>query len=118
MKTIIAGSRTFNKIEYLVETLSDFKEWTITEVVSGCAKGVDTFGEIWAEGNNLPVKKFPANWNEYGKRAGPIRNEEMAKYANACIIFWDGNSKGTKNMIENAKKYGLKVMVYKYEIQN
>ena len=60
------------------------------------------------------VKEFPAQWNEFGKRAGYIRNEEMAKYADACVAFWDGESKGTKHMIDLANKHKIEVRVIKY----
>lgn len=110
MKTIIAGSR--NIAEYTtVEAGIDQLPLIITEVVSGTARGVDRLGEQWAEKNNIPVKKFPANWDKYGKRAGYLRNAEMAEYADALVAFWDGESKGTEHMINLAKKAGLVVRV-------
>jgi hypothetical protein len=65
---------------------------------------VDQIGEDWAREHNIPVKQFLAQWNIHGKSAGPIRNKEMAEYADALIAFWDGQSKGTKNMIEQMDK--------------
>jgi hypothetical protein len=59
----------------------------------------------------VPLKIFPAQWSIYGKGAGYIRNREMAQYADALIAFWDGKSKGTKNMIDEAKKQGLIIKV-------
>lgn len=60
------------------------------------------------------MKRFPAKWKEYGKAAGFVRNSEMADYSDMLIAFWDGKSKGTKNMIDNAKKKKVKVKVVKY----
>ena len=74
-------------------------KYKITEVVCGCAIGVDRLGQQWAIGNNIPVKEMPADWNKYGKPAGHIRNNQMADYADAAIIVWDGKSFGSKNMI-------------------
>jgi len=68
----------------------------------------------YANERGYPIKQFPADWNKYGKSAGYKRNEEMAKYADALIAFWDGKSKGTKHMIDLAKRYGLKVKVVIY----
>ena len=83
----------------------------ITEVVCGLAKGADTWGAEWARGLNIPVKEFPADWNKYGRAAGPIRNKQMADYADAAIVFiWD-NSRGSKNMIETMQKLGKPVYV-------
>lgn len=113
-KLIIAGSRDFNdydflkvKIDFLLKNIDDE-----IEIVSGTAKGADKLGEKYAEENKLNLKYFPANWNLYGNSAGFIRNEEMAKYANACVVFWKNNSKGSKHMIDLAEKHKLKLRVY------
>lgn len=83
----------------------------ITEVVSGHATGVDQMGERYAENNRLPLKKFLPDWERYGKAAGCMRNIEMAKYAEACICIWGGESTGTNHMIRMAKQFGLKLCV-------
>ena len=81
------------------------------EIVSGTCKGADILGENYAKDNNLPIKQFPADWDKHGKKAGYIRNKEMAEYATHLIALWDGESKGTKMMIDLAKRNGLKVRV-------
>lgn len=115
MKVIIAGSRNYNdyeKLEKVVDhILGLFKGDVI--IISGCARGADTLGIEYAERNNLPVKLIPADWDKYGKSAGYLRNEEMAKEADALIAFWDGKSKGTKHMIDLAKEQGLGTSVIK-----
>ncbi len=112
VKTIIAGMRDFNNIETLSLAMLNFNE-EVTEVISGCANGVDKLGELWASVRGIPVKRFPADWQSNGKAAGPIRNREMAKYAEALVAIWDGQSRGTKNMIEEATKRGLLVHVHR-----
>lgn len=112
MKTIIAGSRTITDLR-LVEAVIEQSGFEITEVVCGGAKGVDDLGRKWAgNGNRIPVKMFPADWITYGRSAGHIRNTQMADYADALIAVWDGSSRGTKHMINTAKKKGLKVFVW------
>ena len=132
MKTIIAGSRNcsltdvFDGVKY-VEFNTTLKR--MTELVSGCAKGADAFGEQIAKANNIPIKQFPAEWNNldadnciikykrckpYNALAGFNRNEEMAKYADQLIAIWDGKSSGTKDMIERAKKHNLQIVVWDY----
>lgn len=108
MKTIIAGTRHFNDYELLSKVC---REEAITEVVSGTARGADQLGERYADESGLPIKRFPADWNKYGKGAGYKRNAEMAMYAEALIAFWDGESKGAKHMIDLAKKNNLKIRV-------
>ena len=110
MKVIIAGSRGLNSMHLLNETMKDLN-WEITEVVSGKAKGPDRLGEIWANRRGITIKEFPADWDGLGKSAGYVRNKQMAEYADACIVLWDGVSKGSKHMIDLALSLGLKVYV-------
>lgn len=89
-------------------------------VISGGAKGADRLGECYAFDNGYSVIRFQALWGVYGKSAGPRRNNEMAKFASesgsgTLIAFWDGESRGTKNMIDTARRYGLHVIVVEYE---
>lgn len=111
MKTIIAGGRDITNYS-LVEHAVCQSGFDISEVVSGCARGADTLGEKYAIKNDIVLKKFPANWNGLGKKAGHVRNCQMGDYADALIALWDGESKGTKHMIDYATKKGLKVFVY------
>lgn len=115
MKTIIAGSRSIHSYavveQAIIDSGFDDIDGGITEVVSGCARGVDALGEEWAYKNHRKVILFPADWNN-GPSAGHQRNARMAAYADALIAVWDGQSKGTANMIAQAKKRGLKVFVY------
>lgn len=111
MKTIIAGSRDITDIKTLLAAIKACG-WQITSAVCGKARGVDTLGEEWARLNDLPVYEFPADWNAHGKRAGYLRNVEMAKNAEALIAIWDGKSKGTGHMIDIANARGLKVFVF------
>jgi len=99
MKTIIAGSRSITNNNTLLGAL-ELVPWSITEVVCGNARGVDTLGRNWAYDNKIPIKYFPAMWNKYGKAAGPIRNKQMAEYADSLLLVWDGVSRGSKNMYE------------------
>lgn len=103
MKVIIAGCRDFHDKDFVLEAIEDCP-FTIEEVVSGGAEGVDAVGEDLAEDYDTPVVIFEADWNTHGKAAGPIRNRQMAKYADALLAIWDGKSAGTKNMIDEMKK--------------
>lgn len=117
MKIIIAGTRTFNNYELLCQKCDDaLRLQDQVEVVSGTASGADKLGEQYAKEKGYNIKQFPADWNKHGKSAGYIRNEEMAVYSDALIAFWDGQSKGTKHMIDLANKHGLKVKVVNYNL--
>lgn len=110
MRTIIAGSREYNNFEAANSILSRCP-WKVTEVVCGEARGADAMGKQWAELNKIQVVSFPADWDNNGKAAGPIRNKEMAEYSDAIVVFWDGVSKGTKNMVDLAIQYGLHLLL-------
>lgn len=115
-KVIIAGCRDLEDYE-LVKAYADFKLSKIEdeiEIVSGTASGADALGERYAEEKGYRVKRFPADWNKCGRRAGPLRNRQMAEYADALLAYWDGKSKGTENMIQEAQARGLKVGIKLY----
>ncbi len=113
IKVIIAGGRNFDDFNRLCQICDEFlKDQINIEIVSGAYKGADLLGERYASERNYPIKQFPADWRRYGKSAGLKRNTEMASYADALIAFWDGESKGTKHMIELATQAGLKVKVF------
>jgi hypothetical protein len=124
MKVIIAGSRTLGKPTYVEHAvLNAFNKWMAAdpknweyyyrpEIVSGGAQGVDFCGELYAKERQLDVKVFPANWELHGKKAGYLRNKEMALYADALIAVWDGKSKGTFHMIQIMHELNKPIHVY------
>ena len=114
MRVIIAGSRTIDDPSVLKEVFV-YCGWDITTVVSGTARGADRLGEDWAEANDIPVLKFPADWNRHGRKAGFIRNTEMAKNADALIALWDGKSRGTAHLINIARQNNLAVHIHNVE---
>lgn len=119
-KCIVAGSRGFTNYALMKRKLDNIFsniEGEI-EIVSGTADGADKQGERYAQENGLLLKRMPADWSKYGNSAGYIRNEEMAKYVapdeGACVVFWDGISRGTGHMIDLANKYKLKLRIIRF----
>ena len=115
-KVIIAGSRDFtnyallaSKVDFYLSNKSDI------EIVSGTARGADSLGERYARERNYSIKRFPADWNTHGKKAGYLRNLDMAKYADACIVFWNGTSKGAQHMINIAVKHDVPLRIVRYD---
>lgn len=105
-KVIIAGGRDYQFTPRDIEFL-DSLESKIAEVVSGDAAGADSEGEGWAEMRGIPVKLFPADWKKHGRAAGPLRNKQMAEYADAVVLFPGG--RGTQSMYNEAAKRGLTI---------
>ena len=126
LRVIIAGSRDFNDYKLLKKSAIEIitKKTMLpdlTRIVSGGARGADTLGERFANEMGLEISRFIPDWDGLGKRAGYVRNAEMAKFAveddndGMLIAFWDGQSRGTKHMIDLANKYGLEVHVVNYK---
>lgn len=128
LRVIIAGGRDFDDfpllmdrcIEILSEKTKDDNEFQKIRIVSGTARGADRLGEQFANVAHYEISRFPADWDNLGKRAGYVRNVEMAKFAaedsgGMLIAFWDGKSRGTKHMIDLAKRYRLEVHTVTYQ---
>ena len=113
MKVIVAGSRELESL-WLPSDGSTVVERAIggsdavdldevSRVISGTARGPDTWGERFAQSrDDVELTRMPADWDKHGKKAGPIRNEQMAKEGDVLVAFWDGQSTGTLNMINVA----------------
>ena len=129
LRVIIAGSRDFDdfpklmnsSIEILTGISKNRDDLDRIRIISGTARGADKLGEQYAKIAGYELSTFPADWDGLGKRAGYVRNAEMAKFAieddnyGVLIAFWDGQSRGTKHMIDLAKRYGLEVHVLNYK---
>lgn len=108
MKLIIAGGRNYKFTADDGDHLYKLDENEgISEVVSGGSTGADYEGECWGHVNMIEVTYFKADWKTHGKAAGPIRNRQMAEYADALAVFHGG--RGTANMVKTAKELGLTV---------
>ncbi len=112
-KVIIAGSRGFQNypllrahMDHLLQNISDE-----IEIVCGQSPGADLLGARYAQERGYPIRYFPADWEQQGRKAGPMRNVQMGDYADALVAFWDGKSKGTAHMIQYACQKGLKVRI-------
>lgn len=116
IRVVVAGTRTFTDRDLLFSTLDKHfgKCLSRVVVVSGAAAGADSLGEAWAAERGVRCERYPADWDRYGKRAGYLRNSQMADVAGYAIVFWDGKSKGSENMVNIAISKGLWVKVVKY----
>ena len=118
LKVIIAGTRTFKDYELVKKTCNHMlsNHAPAIEIVNGGATGAtgaDRLGGRYAIEHGYKITLFKADW-DIDKSAGYIRNKEMAEYADAAIIFWDGSSKGDKHMIDLAVEANLKLKIVTY----
>lgn len=123
-RVIVAGSRSFSNYSLLSLVCSQkLFEWlerfpagveVDVAVISGTARGADKLGERWAAENGYGLLLYPADWDRWGKSAGPIRNAEMVAVADAAILFWDGSSRGTANCLELCQTKGIPIHVERF----
>ena len=107
-RVVIAGCRDYNNYEeakrFIDYCISDIRKDYTVIIVSGGTQGADALGERYARENNFKIERYIAEWDKYGKSAGPKRNKKMAEISDFVICFWDEKSRGTKSMIEYSKK--------------
>jgi hypothetical protein len=134
-KVIICGSRHVEDAS-LLEAAINASGFEISEIISGGAKGIDTLAKEYAEKNKIKFTEFPAEWRNFDlpdakieerknpwngkmekfvKNAGPIRNEKMAKYGQACIAIPMNDGPGTNDMIKRAKSHSLELYIHQVE---
>ena len=110
MRVIVCGSRHWTDRKRIADRLREFVAHTT--IVHGGARGADRIAGEEAKKRGLKVEVHPANWERYGRAAGPIRNHKMAELgADLCIAFLKDNSPGTRNMIEQARKFEIPVEI-------
>ena len=114
-RIVVAGCRNYNNFaeakQYIDFCISNLrKEHEIIFVSGGCS-GADMLGERYAKENGFKIERHPAEWEKYGKSAGPNRNKKMAEIGDYVICFWDGKSRGTKSMINFTKQMGKPIKI-------
>lgn len=111
-KYLIAGSRTFNDYNLLLQVINKYEKPDV--IIEGGAKGADVLGRRYANENNIECQEYKADWDRYGKSAGYIRNSEMVNQldkTDKAFIFWDGKSKGTKHTIDLCNKKNIEIII-------
>ena len=112
MKLVVAGGRDIFDVAFIHGAINDYPH-VIDMVITGGASGVDAIAHTIAREHGLPTRVFPADWR-LGRRAGPLRNKQMAEEGDALLAIWDGASRGTKNMIDEMRALGKPVVVVIY----
>ncbi len=125
-RLLIVGSRSFSNYDLLKSKcdyfLSDKKKMEI-EIVSGGARGADSLAEKYAAERGYALTIFRADWTAEGRRAGYLRNEQMHQYIaqvseRGCVAFWDGQSPGTRQSFELAKKHKNPLRIVRYDLMD
>ncbi len=106
MKLLIIGSRKIEKFDF-----SKNIPQSVSLIISGGAKGVDTLAEKYADENNIPKKIVLPQYEKYGRAAPLRRNEYMVDMCDCVLAIWDGKSKGSEYAIKYAKKHNKQITV-------
>jgi hypothetical protein len=125
MKLAIIGGRTFTDYPLLCRVMLEHygvdkefpnsTDYTVTEVISGAAKGADSLAARWAKQHGVALIEFPADWDKHGKAAGFIRNRDIIEAADEVLAFWTGDSKGTAHSLSLAKRQRKTTLIVYYE---
>lgn len=117
MRLLVCGDRNFDnwkllcsEMEKIIISIEVNDDLTIIE---GEAKGADFLARVWAIYEQHPFEAYPADWNKFGKAAGPIRNKQMLDEGkpDKVLAFLKKGSIGTANMIKQAQAAGVPVIV-------
>ena len=119
MKVLVCGGRDYNDVDTLFRILDEYiinGKTMIKTIISGHAKGADQMAEMYAQEMGIKTEVYPANWNRYGKKAGYLRNVQMAEEGKPDLIIAFPGGKGTAMMIKIGKERGINVMEIGEEI--
>ncbi len=108
----VVGSRNWTDKQKVMDELNNLS-YSISQIVSGGAEGVDTLAATWARANHVPLVEYLPEWSQYGKAAGAIRNKLIVNSCDKLIAFWDGTSKGTKISIDLATQQGKLLSIFR-----
>ena len=117
IRLAVVGSRGFNNARQLYKVMDKIiaeNDYNVIEIVSGGAKGPDSFGESYARIHNIPTKIFLPDWKKYGRSAGFRRNVDIIENCDVCIACWDGSSHGTKHDIRMCYEQNKPCYIYNY----
>lgn len=116
MKVLVCGSRKlagYDAVHTVLANLLEDRGFEVFTVIHGAAQGADTLAGIADHNLGLEVVSVPAEWEKYGKKAGPIRNQKMLDMKPGLVLAFPlPDSVGTFDMVNRARKAGVEVRVY------
>ena len=106
MRLAIIGSRTCPPVD-----IASYLPFVPDTIVSGGAKGADTYAKEYAIKNNIPIIEFLPDYRKYGRKAPLMRNLQIVDNCDFLLAFWNGISRGTKFTIDYAEKNGVPLKI-------
>ena len=126
MKVLVCGGRDYSNVDRMYQVLDSLFKYDeegnadefISTIISGHARGADQMGEMYAHERDIEVEVYPADWDKYGRRAGYLRNVQMAVEGKPDLIVAFPGGRGTAMMIGIGKERGIEVMEVRDDIRN
>ena len=111
LRLLICGGRDYADRAHLFATLDRVhaKYFGLAGIIAGAARGADNLAAEWAKDRGVPLTEFPADWTKHGKRAGPIRNQQMLDEGRPDAVVAFPGGRGTADMVRRGRKAGLVV---------
>ena len=107
MKVAVIGSRNLEVTE-----LEKYLPEGVTEIVSGGARGIDACARRYAQEQGLKLTEFLPDYEQFGRSAPIRRNVTIVEYSDLVLAFWDGESRGTRFVIDHCKKTGKPIKIF------
>ena len=107
VRVLVCGGRNYSDRQAVDATLDQLD---VAGLIHGGASGADSLGEQWARCRGVPVEIYRADWQRYGRAAGPIRNQRMIDEGWPDLVVAFPGGKGTADMVQRAKDTGVRMM--------
>lgn len=116
---LVCGGRDFNDKDMVWRELDKLHaERSITRIVHGDAKGADKLASDWARSRGVGQGRFPADWKNLGRSAGPLRNAEMLAKSKPDLCLAFPGRRGTADMMRRAERAGVNVLLARVASQD
>jgi SLOG family YspA-like protein len=113
MRVLVCGGRDFDDVGLMISVLDRLHtEKSFTVLIHGNARGADRIADAWAWRMGVPCESYglpQGEWDELGKKAGPLRNQRMLDEGKPDLVVAFPGSGGTKDMVRRAVKAGVAI---------
>lgn len=111
MVVLVCGGRSFTDKAHVFAAMDRIhRVHRIHRVIHGGASGADNLAKWWASERRISCRAFPADWKQFHRAAGPIRNADMLTQGKPDLVVAFPGGKGTANMVQQAKNAGVPIV--------